>query len=66
MANFEELGELKCGCGAIIPAERVEFLQLLNRPLCCPGCSKEAPRHDPNVVCAKSSPSGQNGFSPKD
>lgn len=62
-------------CGCLIPAERVEFLlenaggksgvPLHMFKLTCVNCSTEGLRHDPNEVCAKASPSGQNGFAPK-
>lgn len=50
-------------CGQPIDVERLDALP---HTTTCVNCSKEGLRHDPNLVCAKSSPSGQNGFSPKD
>jgi hypothetical protein len=51
-------------CGGVIPGERVEAL-----PDCtqCVGCAAKRPKkviYDPEIVCAKASPSGQNGWSP--
>lgn len=53
-------------CGIQIPAERLEALPGTQHCVKC--APKHAPKriHDPNVLCAKSAPSGQNGFSPKD
>lgn len=50
-------------CGEPIDAERLEILP---KTVTCVKCSTEKIRHDPNVVCAKASLGGQNGFSPKD
>lgn len=52
-------------CGEKIPAER---LQVLPNTLYCVKCvDKHGPKKvwDPEVICAKASPGGQNGFSPK-
>lgn len=49
-------------CGASIPSERIEALPYVKT---CVDHSQETLRHDPEQVCFKSSPSGQNGFSPK-
>lgn len=59
--------EAKCcqQCGDDIPVER---LQLLPDTLYCVKCvDKHGPKKvwDPEVVCAKASLGGQNGFSPK-
>jgi len=53
-------------CGCIIPAERLKALPDTRRCVKCAAIHPEPPKFDPNEVCAKSSPSGQNGFSPKD
>ncbi len=52
-----------CPCGTQIDPLRLE---LLPNTRTCTTCSREGLRFDPNEVCAKSAPSGQNGFSPKD
>lgn len=52
-------------CGKVVPPERVEAVPWTR---VCVGCAQENPepfRHDPEVVCFKSSPSGQNGWSAK-
>jgi len=57
---------VKCEiCDKRIPAERLEALPETKK---CVGCASKFPDplwHDPEVVCAKSSPSGQNGWSGK-
>mgnify|MGYP000379053123 CR=1 FL=1 len=57
-ANFTKY----CACGTQIDPER---LSLLPNTRTCTTCSREKPRFDPNEVCDRASPSGQNGFSPK-
>lgn len=52
-------------CSEPIPVERLEVLP---DTIHCVKCvDKHGPKKiwDPEVVCAKSSPGGQNGFSPK-
>lgn len=51
-------------CGKAIPKARLEVLP---NTLYCVKCSAKQPAvlwHDPDEVCAKASPSGQNGWSP--
>jgi hypothetical protein len=53
-------------CGGGIDPERLEVLP---KTTLCTNCARknpEPPRHDPNVVCAKASGSGRNGFAPND
>lgn len=56
---------MKCEvCKEKIPAERLEILPGVRK---CVKCAEKYPDpfpFDPNEVCAKSSPSGQNGWSP--
>lgn len=52
-------------CGRAIPLERVEALPWTRYCVGCAQRNPEPPRHDPEEVCFKSSPSGQNGWSPK-
>ncbi len=55
----------KCStCGVEIPAERIEILPEATRCVKCAAKSPEPSRFDPDEVCAKASPSGQNGWSP--
>lgn len=66
MDEFTEMlfSDVPCvKCGSLIPLDRMEALPYTRT---CTKCSNEGLRHDPNVVCAKASPSGQNGWSPKD
>lgn len=52
-------------CGIQIPLER---LQAIPGTKFCVGCTdSNSPKiiRDPEKICAKASPSGQNGFSPK-
>jgi len=52
-------------CGKPIDPERLEVLVTDK----CAACARKYPeprRHDPNVVCAKSSASARNGFAPGD
>jgi RNA polymerase-binding transcription factor DksA len=50
-------------CGNPIPLARLDVLP--NTKLCtpCGGVQAEKVVHDPNEMCAKASPSGQNGWS---
>lgn len=52
-------------CGQEIPAERLEAVP--GTVYCVKCVDKHGPKKvwDPEVVCAKASPGGQNGFSPK-
>lgn len=52
-------------CGEQIPPYRIYCLPETEHCVKC--AEKLGPQryHDPDVICAKSSPSGQNGFSPK-
>ena len=60
-------GNLNCThCNNEIPEERLEAIPHTTK---CIKCAERYPDpywHDPNEVCAKSSPSGQNGWSPRD
>lgn len=51
-------------CGEQIPEERLEVLPNTKY---CVKCSENhpLPTPDPEILCAKSSPSGQNGWSAK-
>ncbi len=51
-------------CEKPIPAERLEAFPEAVRCVRCATLHPEPPRFDPNEVCAKASPSGQNGWSP--
>ncbi len=53
-------------CGEPIDPERLEALPETRVCIACARAKPEGLRHDPNDVCAKSSPSGQNGWSPSD
>ena len=53
-------------CGSSIPLARLDIIPDTQY---CTGCvDRHGPKkvHDPNVICAKASLSGSNGFSPKD
>lgn len=55
---------VKCeDCHKTIPKERLEILPDTRW---CVGCSGKHPQltYDAELVCAKASPSGQNGWSP--
>ena len=56
--------KLCSNCGESIPSERLELLP--NTSHCIKCVDKHGPKKvwDPEVVCAKASPSGQNGWSP--
>lgn len=51
-------------CGRGIDPERLEAIPETVRCIECARKFPEPPKHDPNVVCAVASPSGQNGWSP--
>ena len=51
-------------CGKPIPDERLEFLPDTRHCIACVDQYGPKKIHDPEVLCAKSSPSGQNGWSP--
>lgn len=53
-------------CGVQIPPGRLEVLPDTYKCVKCASSYPEPNRHDPNEICAKASPSGQNGFSAKD
>ncbi len=50
-------------CNKPIPEERLEILPDTKT---CVSCSTAVVKHDPNLVCAKSSGSGRNGFAPNE
>ena len=50
-------------CGEEIPAERLEALPDTDT---CVKCSTPVQKHDPNLVCAKASAGGRNGFASSD
>lgn len=52
-------------CGQPIPLVRLDILP--NTTFCVACTDKNSPKvvHDPEVLCSKASPSGQNGFAPK-
>lgn len=51
-------------CRQLIPAERLEILPETRKCVKCSAKFPDPPKFDPEDICAKSSPSGQNGFSP--
>jgi hypothetical protein len=51
-------------CGCEIPEERIEILPECTRCVACVTKRPDKVILDPEVLCAKASPSGQNGFSP--
>lgn len=53
------------GCGKPIPQARLQAIPDTVYCVKCAEANPEPPRHDPDEVCAKSSPSGQSGWSPK-
>lgn len=53
-------------CGGVIDPERLEALPDTRLCIDCARANPEGLRHDPNEVCARASPSGQNGWSPSD
>ena len=53
-------------CGKQIDPERLEFLPRTTHCVRCVDTHGPKVIKDPEILCAKSSPSGQNGFSPKD
>lgn len=50
-------------CNLPIPAERLEILPDTKT---CVSCSTPVQKHDPNLVCAKASATGRNGFAAND
>lgn len=52
-------------CGKPIPLLRLSILPKTHHCVAC--TDKYGPKvfHDPEILCAKASPSGQNGFAPK-
>ena len=64
--DVEVHGTVICACGSEISEERLEILPETKH---CAKCAAKLPRvlvHDPNVVCARSSGSGRNGFAARD
>lgn len=56
--------EINCKvCNEQIPEERIEALPGTTT---CVKCSTFKSSHDPNVVCAKASAGGRNGFAAND
>ncbi len=52
------------GCGKVIPEGRLEAIPDATH---CVPCAEKLPKVqwlDPNLVCAKSSDTGRNGFAP--
>ncbi len=52
-------------CDKKIPKERLKALPYTKKCVGCAAKFPDPPWHDPDEVCAKASPSGQNGFSEK-
>lgn len=52
-------------CGSEIHPERLEIFPDTRKCVECAKLYPEGLKYDPNEVCAKSSPSGQNGWSSK-
>lgn len=52
-------------CNTPIPEERLEVLPDTLYCVKCSGSHADKKVYDPEVYCAKSSPSGQNGWSSK-
>lgn len=56
---------VKCAaCGEAIPKERLEFVPNCKYCIKCTDSHSPEKIYDPEVICAKASPSGQNGWSP--
>lgn len=52
-------------CGKPIPLARLDVLPLTAYCVSCTDANSPKVVHDPEVLCAKSSQSSQNGFAPK-
>lgn len=53
-------------CGGRIDPERLEVNPEAVHCIDCARKYPEPPRHDPNLVCARGSSSGRNGFASSD
>lgn len=63
--NMENSSKKCSVCGVDIPSDRLEVLPDTEYCVKCSGIHQKKKHYDPEIYCAKSSLSGQNGWSSK-
>ena len=67
MTVMNQSNQSNCiACGVPIDPARLEVLPQARTCVACAEQNPEPVRHDPNVVCAKSSITGRNGFAARE